>query len=86
MSQPNQNNRNKQRKDPKDRLNSYAHYSGLVIQMMAIIGVATFIGIKLDEKYPNDKDLYTLALSLTGVILSIVYVIRRIIATSKKNN
>ena len=83
MSQPNQNNQNKPHKDPKDRLNSYAHYSGLVIPMMAIIGVFTFIGIKLDEKYPNDKDWYALGLSLLGVILSIVYVIRRIIATSK---
>jgi len=51
--------------------------------MMAIIGVATFIGIKLDEKYPNEKNLYTLGLTLTGVILSIVYVIKRIIANSK---
>jgi hypothetical protein len=48
--------------------------------MVAIIALATFIGVKLDEVYPNDKDLYTLSLSLSGVILSIVYVIRRIIA------
>ncbi|MCA0131323.1 AtpZ/AtpI family protein [Winogradskyella alexanderae] len=81
MSQS-KHNHNKH-KSQKDKLNSYAHYSGLVIQMMAIIGIATFIGIKLDERYPNNKDLYTLALSLTGVILSIVYVIRRIIAISK---
>lgn len=82
MSQSNHNNK---RKEQKDKLNSYAHYSGLVIQMIAIIGVATFIGIKLDEAYPNEKNLYTLGLTLTGVILSIVYVIRRIIASSKND-
>ncbi len=75
-------NNNKQVKDQKNRLNSYARLSGLVIQMIAIIGVGTFAGIKLDEAYPNEKNLCTLGLTLAGVILSIVYVIRRIIASS----
>jgi F0F1-type ATP synthase assembly protein I len=52
--------------------------------MIAIIGVGTFAGIKLDEAYPNEKNLCTLGLTLAGVILSIVYVIRRIIASSKE--
>ena len=77
-------NNNKQVKDQKNRLNSYARLSGLVIQMMAIIGVGTFAGIKLDEAYPNEKNLYTLGLTLAGVVSSIVYVIRRIIASSKE--
>jgi hypothetical protein len=51
--------------------------------MVAIIGVGTFIGFKLDETYPNKHSLYTLAGSLSSVIISIVYVIRRIIASSK---
>ena len=77
-------NNNKQVKDQKNRLNSYARLTGLVIQMIAIIGVGTFAGIKLDEAYPNEKNLCTLGLTLAGVILSIVYVIRRIIASSKE--
>ncbi|PTM06951.1 MAG: hypothetical protein DA407_11065 [Bacteroidetes bacterium] len=54
--------------------------------MFAIIGIGTFIGVKLDESYPNKHNLYTLILSLSSVILSIVYVIRRIIASSKENS
>ena len=81
MNQSNHNH--KPHKGQSDKLNNYAYYSGLVIQMIAIIGVATFIGIKLDENYPNEKNLYTLGLTLTGVVLSIVYVIKRIIANSK---
>ena len=77
-------NNNKQVKDQKNRLNSYARLSGLVIQMIAIIGVGTFAGIKLDEAYPNEKNRCTLGLTLAGVILSIVYVIRCIIASSKE--
>jgi len=84
MSQLNQDNQ-KQLKDQKDRLNSYARFSGLVIQMVAIICVGTYIGIKLDENYPNENNLFTLGFTLGFVILSIVFVIRRIIAASKDN-
>jgi hypothetical protein len=73
-------------KKPIKPLNSYARLSGIAFQMMSIIAVGTFIGIKLDEKYPNKYDGYTLGLSLTSVIVSLVYVIRRIIAASKKED
>ncbi len=53
------------------------------IQMLSIIAVGTFIGVKLDEKFPNTHNLYTLSLSLSAVIIAIIYVIRRIIAASK---
>jgi len=81
MSHP--NHKDKPPQDQKDKLNSYARFSGMAIQMFAIIGIGTFIGVKLDEKYPNKHNLYTLILSLGSVIMSIVYVIRRIIAGSK---
>jgi F0F1-type ATP synthase assembly protein I len=51
--------------------------------MLGIIVVGTFIGLKLDEKYPNDAGWFTLGFSLFSVIAAIVYVIRRIIADSK---
>ena len=72
-------------RDQKNKLNSYARFSGLAIQMFAIIGVGTYIGVKLDENYPNEHNLYTLIFTLSSVIASIVYVIRRIIADSKDN-
>ena len=53
--------------------------------MVAIICVGTYIGIKLDENYPNDNNLFTLGFTLGFVIISIVFVIRRIIAASKDN-
>lgn len=70
----------------KEQLNTYARFSGIAIQMIAIIAVGTYIGVKLDEKYPNTNNLYTLGFTLGAVIASIVYVIRRIIATSKNDN
>ncbi len=72
-------------KDQKDKLNSYARFSGIVLQMVAIICIGTFIGVKLDECYPNENDLYTLGFTFVFVIVSIIFVIRRIIAASKDN-
>lgn len=75
---------NKKDRKPKKQLNVYARFSGLAIQMFAIIGVGTFIGYKLDQAYPNTHNLFTLFGSLSSVIISIIYIIRRIIATSKE--
>ncbi len=72
--------------DQKKQLNNYARFSGIAFQMFAIIGIGTFIGYKLDEKYLNETHIYTLILSLSSVILSIIFVIRRIIAISKKED
>ncbi|MFC0603386.1 AtpZ/AtpI family protein [Winogradskyella pulchriflava] len=86
QNQPNHNHKQKPLKSQKDKLNSYARFSGIVIQMVAIICVGTFIGVKLDERYPNKNNLYTLFFTLGFVIASIVFVIRRIIAASKDDN
>ncbi|MDT0558087.1 AtpZ/AtpI family protein [Ichthyenterobacterium sp. W332] len=84
------NHNNKQSQDnklfqeQKERLNTYARFSGIVIQMFAIIGLGTFAGVKLDEFFPNDHKFYAIILSLSSVILALVFVIRRIIAGSKE--
>ncbi len=67
----------------KKSLNKYAKLSSLAFQMFAIIGFGSFIGVKLDEYYPNQHDLYTLILSLSSVLISIYYVIKQIILSSK---
>lgn len=69
----------------KEQLNSYARYSGVAFQMIVIIAIGTFVGVKLDEKYPNKYGAYSVALSFTSVIIAIVFVIKRIIASSKNN-
>lgn len=66
-------------------LNKFARFSGIGFQMFAIIGFGTFVGFKLDEKYPNPKNLFTLGFSLGSVIISIYYVIRQINSASKDN-
>lgn len=81
---PQQKRHNQQK--PKEPLNAYTRFSSLAIQMVAIIIIGTFTGVKLDEKFPNEQNLYTLGLSLGSVIMAIIYTIRRIIAASKKDS
>lgn len=79
MTEPNK----KPLRDQKKQLNGYARFSGLAIQMFAIIGLGTFAGVKLDEYYPNKHNLFSVSLALISVIASIVFVIRQIISDSK---
>lgn len=70
---------------PKKQHNNYALFSGIAFQMFAIIGIGSYIGVKLDEHYPNKHNLYTITLSLSAVIIAIVSAIRRIISASKED-
>ena len=80
MAAQNHNNR-----ESKGQLNKYARFSGMAFEMIAIIGVGTYFGIKLDQKFPNEYNLYSVALSFTSVIIALIFIIRRIIAASKKD-
>ncbi|RZP12476.1 MAG: AtpZ/AtpI family protein [Flavobacteriales bacterium] len=52
--------------------------------MIVIIGLGTYVGLKLDEKYPNDHSLFTIALSLISVIITMFYVIKQATNTTIK--
>jgi hypothetical protein len=68
----------------KKPMAAYARYSSIGIQMLAIIGLGTFAGVKLDEKYPNKNNLFTVVFSLSSVLIAIFYVVKRIIAIAKE--
>ena len=71
---------NKQNQKPKQnqRLNTYAKYSGIVFQMAAIIGIGTYGGMKLDEKFKREFPLFTLILSLLSVFIALYIVIKQV--------
>lgn len=74
----------KSKQKPIDRLNTYAKFSGIAFQMIVIIGLGTYVGLKLDEKYPNELSLFTIALSLISVIITMFYVIKQATNTTRK--
>ena len=65
----------------KERLNSYVKYSGIAFQMIAIILIGVFGGMKLDKWLKTDKPVFTAILSVMAVILSIYYSIRDLLRT-----
>jgi ATP synthase protein I len=63
-------------KNPKNSLNDYVKYSSIAFQMIFIILVGVYIGIKLDEFFTNGLPIFTLIFSLLSVSLAIFYVIK----------
>ena len=63
-------------KEPKKQLNDYARYSGMSVQMIAIILIGVLGGIKLDEVLSLKFPLFTLVLSLLSVFLSMFFAIK----------
>ena len=68
--------KNKETTNQNSRLNDYAKYSGMAFQMGAIIGIATWGGIKLDKLTEANKPIFTIILSLLGVFAAIYITIK----------
>jgi F0F1-type ATP synthase assembly protein I len=58
--------------------NSYAKFSGVAFQMIAVIGVFAFAGYKIDQAGNHQTKWATAALSLIGVFISLYIVIRSV--------
>ena len=80
------NNNKDQEQKPKEQLNNYARFSGIAFQMIAIISLGVYAGIKLDENYPNKYNLFTLICSLTAIGMALYFVINKVSNISKKDN
>ena len=62
----------------KKALGSYAKYTGVAFQMMAIIGASAFIGYKVDQYYDHKTQWVTALACVLGVCLSIYQTIRQL--------
>ncbi|MCX6271223.1 MAG: AtpZ/AtpI family protein [Bacteroidetes bacterium] len=58
-------------KSKKQPLHNYARYSGMAFQMLAIILLGVFAGLKLDGWLHWNKPLFTVVFSLLGVVVAI---------------
>jgi F0F1-type ATP synthase assembly protein I len=59
-------------------LKSYARYAGIGFQMVAVIGLFTFIGYKLDKNRNAKQPLLTALFSLAGVGIALYQVIKSV--------
>ncbi len=78
---PSENKSKKGKNDSQGRsgLDDYLKYTGLGFQMLAVIGIFTWVGIKLDERSTSDTSIYTAILALLGVIVGTYIVLKEFI-------
>ena len=65
-----------EQKDKRKKLRSYAKYSNLAFQMIAIILIGVFGGMKLDEWLELSFPIFTVVLSVTAVLFSMYYAVK----------
>jgi F0F1-type ATP synthase assembly protein I len=58
------------------QVNNYIKFSGIAFQMVAIIGVTTFVGYKIDEYAKHSTQWVTAVMALIGVFVSLYLVIK----------
>ena len=59
-----------------------AKYSGIAVQMVAIIGLSAWAGIWLDKHFQTHTPWYTIGLMVAGVVLALYQVIRSLTSGS----
>jgi F0F1-type ATP synthase assembly protein I len=74
---------NEKKSDNKNKLNAYVKYSGIAFQMMLIILLSLFGGIKLDEIAGIEFPIFTLTLTILGFTLALYYMIKAFLNNNK---
>jgi len=69
---------NPKEENTKKKVNAAAKYSAIGFQMIATIGLLTFIGYKIDEHRNSKTNLITAAFALTGVGIALYQAIRQV--------
>ena len=69
----------------KSGISKFARFSGLGIQMGAIIAGFTWLGTFLDKKYSTKTPWWTIGLSLFGVMAGLYLVIKEVIKMGKED-
>jgi len=64
---------------PKQKLNAYAKYSTMALQMGVIITIGAFGGLKIDQYFDFSFPIFTLSLSIISVFLAVYLAIKDII-------
>jgi hypothetical protein len=63
--------------------NLFFKYGNLALQMGVIIGLTTWGGQKLDEHYQNHTPVFTIVLSLLGIIAAMYLSLKDLIKPKK---
>ncbi len=59
-----------QNSEPEKKNNLYLRFTSVVMQMTAVIGGFSWLGVFLDDKYQLKTPIWTIVLALFGVFIS----------------
>ena len=65
--------------NPSDKQKEFIRYSSLAFEMIAIMGLGVFAGIKIDDWLNLNFPVFTLTLMIISVIGAILYAIKNFI-------
>ena len=65
-------------KKKNSQLKNWAIFTGIAFQMGATIFICAWIGKKLDEEYPSEKNWFTIGFVLFGLIASVYVVLKQL--------
>ena len=68
----------------KKQRNKFLKYTGLAFQLGLTILVFTFLGGWLDDKYQTNDPWFTIAFSLSGVVIGLYLALKPLITESEK--
>ena len=71
-------------KNTQSGLQSYARYSGLAFQMIAVILAFVWAGRKIDEIYFQGNSIFIIVFSLIGVLIAMYIAIKDLLKITKK--
>ncbi|MFC7523689.1 AtpZ/AtpI family protein [Parapedobacter sp. GCM10030251] len=66
------------KRSPNSPLGKYAYFTGVGFQMLAIIGLFTYIGYRIDQSRNAEKPVWTALFAVAGVCIGIYTVIRAV--------
>ena len=69
---------NPKEEDTKKKVNAAVKYSAIGFQMIATIGLFTFIGYKIDEHRNSKTNIITAAFALAGVGVALYQAIKQV--------
>lgn len=73
------------KKKPQRPLNKFIRFSGIALQMGLTIYLGSLLGEWLDEKYPNDNQLYMKICTMVAVFAAMLSVIVQVTKLSKND-
>ena len=76
--------RSKKRKSSREQAQSYLKYSGMAFEMIIIMGLFTYGGVKLDEYFQTPENYFTVAGAILGTIFALAFVLKDFIINKKE--